>query len=465
MLALPVLRLTDVGPKVRVPLPVLSESPQPLPAGARMSDSAGPSSSIVKSSRAIAALLDGGARVRKFAFAVYALGALFLLCRLAWGTRRARRLLRNSFCKDGVQVSQACASPVTAGWWNPRVILPPHFESWPAQQLRAVLAHEREHARWRDPLAQWCALLNRCVFWMHPAAWWMERRLADLAEDACDRAVLRQGHSAVAYSGFLLDCAAAVQEREFGMGIGGRGLARRIPRILAAGTAASGHEATSDGRWRATMAALLCSAVAIGTTALSFRVVTVLAAASAPAQAGIDPLPVVILTPVRTSLTAVAAPAEQGAAVPSARPGGVRRRSLTEIYFDLAGMSEKDRAGSGKAVRKWLSELPVHDADREIRVVVNTGERTELALDSTSDLDRVAEKIDSLLAERALLPAATVQTRIDAVESVVHELLALPGDRNLICLLGTDAAVPVVSGVPVQPRSVRFIPSSSLPNF
>ena len=454
MLALPVLRLLDVGPRVRVPLPMLSESPAQLPAGDQMSDAAEPSP-IVKSSGVIASLLNGSTHVQEFAIAVYALGALFLLWRLAWGTWRTRRLLRSSSYEDGVLVSPACASPVTAGWWAPRIVLPPHFGRWPADQLRAVLAHEQEHARWRDPLAQWCALLNRCLFWVHPAAWWMERRLAELAEDACDHAVLRQGYSAVAYSDFLLDCATAVQEREFGMGIGGRGLARRIPRILA-----SSSGMPPDGRWRAALAALLCGAVAVGTTMLSVQVVTVMAAAPAAVDTGIDPLPVVILTPVRTSLTAVAAPAEQGAVMSSVQRSGIRNQRLTEIYFDLAGMSEKERAESGIAVRKWLRELPNNDAGREIRVLVNTGKGAEIALDSTSDLGRVTKIIDLLLADRASLPVSTVQARMDSVESVVQELLELQGQRDLVCVLGGEFTVPTETSRHVRPHSVRFIRNS-----
>src|SRR5512140_2695582 len=58
-------------------------------------------------------------------------------------------------------------------------------------------------ARRRDPLVEWLALLNRAVFWFHPLAWWLERKLSALAEDACDAAVLRGGHDAHAYSEYL----------------------------------------------------------------------------------------------------------------------------------------------------------------------------------------------------------------------------------------------------------------------
>lgn len=446
MLALPFLRAVNAGPTLRIPVPVLPGSPLPLLAL--------PS-------------LPGGAGMRTVLIAAYALGALFLLGRLLWGTWQARRMLRNSFRDSslsgssedhGLLLSPACASPVTIGWWQPRIVLPQSSRSWPAEQVRAVLAHEREHARWRDPLAQWCVLLNRSLFWVHPAAWWMERQMGELAEDACDRAVLSQGYSAVAYAGFLLDCAAALQNPrtqriEFGMGIGGRGLARRIPGIL------SGLGRPAEPRWRKLLAGLLCTAVAVGSAALSVQLVGVRAPSSAAVHAAVDPLPVTILTPVPTSLTAVAAPMEQGG-VPSLPPQDRHAGGLTEVYLDLAGMSASDRIEAGSAVRRWLAGLPADRVDRQIAIVVNAGNRNRTVQRFTSDHGRIAETIDSLLANRAPLPAATVQARMDAVELVVHELLAFRGERDLVCLLGTDAAVPADPGMPLQPRSVRFVPSS-----
>jgi hypothetical protein len=68
-----------------------------------------------------------------------------------------------------------------------------------------VLAHEREHARRRDPLVRWLALFNRAVFWFHPASWWIERHLSFLEEQACDDVVLAGGHDPQRYSEHLLE--------------------------------------------------------------------------------------------------------------------------------------------------------------------------------------------------------------------------------------------------------------------
>src|SRR5690349_15713916 len=106
---------------------------------------------------------------------IYVLGAGALYARLAIGTIRRRRLLRQAWPVDGSLTSGTCAAPVTVGCFRPRAILPEGWQQWPRRQVDVVLAHEGEHVRRRDPLVQWLALLNRAIFWFHPAAWWLER--------------------------------------------------------------------------------------------------------------------------------------------------------------------------------------------------------------------------------------------------------------------------------------------------
>ena len=157
---------------------------------------------------------------------VYLLGAFALLLRLAVGTIRANRL-----------TGASCAAPVTVGFLCPRIVLPAGAADWPSAQLDAVLTHEREHVRRRDPLFQWLALFNRAVFWFHPAAWWLECKLSALAEEACDAAVLDRGHDPREYSEWLLELARAVQQagtrvNVVAMAMPGSYLPQRIKNII-----------------------------------------------------------------------------------------------------------------------------------------------------------------------------------------------------------------------------------------
>jgi GWxTD domain-containing protein len=168
---------------------------------------------------------------------VYGTGVLVLLGRLVVGTVQAHRLIRRAVREGDHWTSDLCASPVTIGWLRPVVILPPRWDTWSDGQLAAVMAHEQEHARRRDPLVHWLALLNRAVFWFHPLAWWLELRLASLAEAACDAAVVARGHERADYCEYLLSLArtvAATGKRIdiVGMAMPGPSLSQRVDRIL-----------------------------------------------------------------------------------------------------------------------------------------------------------------------------------------------------------------------------------------
>lgn len=168
----------------------------------------------------------------------YLVGVVLMMIRLLRGTLMARSILRCAKRVEGFLSSSRCAAPVTVGWIHPVVLLPESWRTWPAARLEAVLIHEREHARRRDPLVQWLALLNRCIFWFHPLSWWLARKLATLAEDACDIAVLSRGHAAEDYARHLIEMARSVSEagariRWAGVvAFSAVGLRRRIRRIM-----------------------------------------------------------------------------------------------------------------------------------------------------------------------------------------------------------------------------------------
>ena len=203
---------------------------------------------------------------RTIALAIYGLGVIILLGRLIVGTVRAQRIIRRAELHAGQLTSRQCSAPVTVGWFHPVVMLPDDWNRWSPAQLDAVLLHEREHARRRDPLIQWVALLNRAVFWFHPLAWWLERRLAALAEDACDAAVLARGHQPAEYCEYLLSLArtvtgAGVRVDIVGAAMPSAFLPQRIRRILKAGP-----ESRITGR-RLAWALLTCAGVSVAVTA------------------------------------------------------------------------------------------------------------------------------------------------------------------------------------------------------
>jgi hypothetical protein len=190
--------------------------------------------------------------------AIYLCGVVVLLTRVALGVWQARRLLAGAVTAGSHWVHPRCAVPLTFGLWTPRVILPLDWRSWDARELAAVLTHEREHVRRRDTLIALFTLINRAIFWFHPLAWWLHRRVSELAEQACDEAVLAHGHDASAYSESLLRFArraAASRGRvqPIAMAMPGLSLSGRLIRIV------NGSYSTPVSRARRLVIGMACT--------------------------------------------------------------------------------------------------------------------------------------------------------------------------------------------------------------
>jgi beta-lactamase regulating signal transducer with metallopeptidase domain len=178
-----------------------------------------------------------------FAVALYLVGVATLSARLVVGWRMARPLVRsaarlNLTAAAPVFESAAVAAPLTTGICRPSIVLPGDWRRWPADTVRAVLAHENAHVIRRDLAVQFLARVNRALFWFHPVAWWLERQLAITSEQACDDAVVRSGGEPRRYAEILLRIAEAVTHRGqriawTAVGMDGSGLlGARIDRVL-----------------------------------------------------------------------------------------------------------------------------------------------------------------------------------------------------------------------------------------
>jgi len=97
-------------------------------------------------------------------------------------------------------VSQRAVMPMTWGVRRPRVLLPAAARDWPADRLRAVLAHELAHIARADWLVHLVAQLACAVYWFHPLFWTAERALGRETELAADDEVLGGGLEASQYA-------------------------------------------------------------------------------------------------------------------------------------------------------------------------------------------------------------------------------------------------------------------------
>ncbi len=70
---------------------------------------------------------------------------------------------------------------------RPRLVLPVAlWRELDADSQRAVVMHELSHLRRKDHRLCWLEALIGLVYWWHPVAWWVRRRLRDEAEACCD---------------------------------------------------------------------------------------------------------------------------------------------------------------------------------------------------------------------------------------------------------------------------------------
>jgi len=126
------------------------------------------------------------------------------------GERRVLAMVLEQSTRWGLETppelaeSPAVAVPVTLGVWRPIILFPSAWRAWSEEKIQAVLAHELSHVVRRDALTRALAAIHRSVFWFSPMAWWLERHLAGLAEQASDDAALRTGADRIFYAKVLL---------------------------------------------------------------------------------------------------------------------------------------------------------------------------------------------------------------------------------------------------------------------
>jgi len=130
-----------------------------------------------------------------------------------------------------VRISEIVGMPVTVG---STILLPPDCSEWSAAKLRAVLSHEGSHAARGDFYVLLLAGVHRALFWFNPFAWWLARRLAELAEVISDDAAVHDLQDRPFYGALLFDFAETVEGTPAAPAIARLGTARRrAERILA----------------------------------------------------------------------------------------------------------------------------------------------------------------------------------------------------------------------------------------
>jgi TonB family protein len=167
----------------------------------------------------------------------YLVTCAILLLRLILGLNCAMRVWRRAQPVSGitasfmtVRSSDDVSTPFSLGFG---IVLPSSFREWDSAKLHIVLAHERSHILQGDFYLQLLAKLHTAFFWFSPAAWWLQKKLAELGEAISDHAAITQGSDRYSYAELLLEFAAMSRRPLAGIAMArSKGINRRIDRIL-----------------------------------------------------------------------------------------------------------------------------------------------------------------------------------------------------------------------------------------
>ncbi len=86
-----------------------------------------------------------------------------------------------------LRMAHQLATPVTAGWLKPVVLMPAALVTgMPADLLQALLAHELAHVRRHDFLVNLLQHFAQTLLFFHPSVWWLSRRLRIERERVAD---------------------------------------------------------------------------------------------------------------------------------------------------------------------------------------------------------------------------------------------------------------------------------------
>ena len=286
--------------------------------------------------------------------------------------------------------SEFISVPLTMGALRSTILLPSGWREWDDAKLDAVIAHEVSHVARRDALSQRLSLLHRAIFWFSPLAWWLDRHLADLAEQASDEAALACGADRKTYARTLLGFFEALQTAPGRVWWQGVSMAKtgqaeqRIERILS---------------WKGSVAMHLKKSIAFAVVAFAIPVVY-LAASVHPANAHPQSAaPAQARAPASSSPAATPEPAPAPEADTPAEPtiapnGGVAGPPPVPAIAPIAPISPvapvEPVPPEGSSHRGFSYHYGFDDEDR---FVIVSGKTNSLTMSGSSEDARHVEKL------------------------------------------------------------------------
>lgn len=148
--------------------------------------------------------------------AAYAIGYFVCLTRIGVGLLLTLGLYRRAVPVNAdwargrnIRASTELKSPVSLAG---AILLTADYSEWGASKRAAVLAHEEAHIARGDFFIQLAASIHCAFFWFSPFAWWLQSKLAEIAETASDEAAILRLEDRAVYAEILVEVSRSAHE-------------------------------------------------------------------------------------------------------------------------------------------------------------------------------------------------------------------------------------------------------------
>jgi beta-lactamase regulating signal transducer with metallopeptidase domain len=104
--------------------------------------------------------------------------------------------------KVKILISDAIQSPMAA--YLRTILIPKNVaEQFPQDEFEAIIAHELEHLRWKDPILKLISQIGSTLFWWVPTRWWLKSADQD-REMSADASIQRYSLDSAALASALV---------------------------------------------------------------------------------------------------------------------------------------------------------------------------------------------------------------------------------------------------------------------